>query len=273
MTSLFIQGKQSFSGKEIPVVSGGFGQDKKCMSDKTIAEIHCMREVDVRRRITDNIKRFKENIDYVDLKQGVHEAHTFELLTQLGYIKSAITQAEHIYLLSERGYAKLIKIMDSDLAWEIHDKLIDEYFQLREYKAHGITVSEAKELELKAKAMRAEAMKLNAQTRAFREMKDTVPKEKLSSVAITVFKLKGLESISNQSLGDLLPVVDKTYSATEVGNRLGISSRKVGMIANANNLKTDEYGITVMDKSPYSSKEVSAYRYNEKAIERIKKFI
>lgn len=43
-----------------------------------------------------------------------------------------IGKATNIYLLSERGYAKLIKIMDTDLAWEIHDKLIDEYFTMRE---------------------------------------------------------------------------------------------------------------------------------------------
>ena len=36
--------------------------------------------------------------------------------------------------MSERGYAKLIKIMDTDLALEVHDKLIDEYFQMREEK-------------------------------------------------------------------------------------------------------------------------------------------
>ena len=45
-----------------------------------------------------------------------------------------ISKAEHIYLLSERGYGKLIKIMDTDLAWEIHDQIMDEYFQLREEK-------------------------------------------------------------------------------------------------------------------------------------------
>lgn len=99
-----------------------------------------MREPDVRRRITDNIKRFKESIDFIDIKQrilltdtlGVHETHTLELLQNLGYAKQSITQAEHIYILSERGYAKLIKIMDTDLAWDIHDRLMDEYFQLRE---------------------------------------------------------------------------------------------------------------------------------------------
>lgn len=71
---------------------------------------------EIRRRITDNIKRFVENIDVIDLKQRMGESHTLELLLSLGYAKQSITQAEHIYLLSERGYAKLIKIMDTDLA-------------------------------------------------------------------------------------------------------------------------------------------------------------
>lgn len=127
-----INGTQKFMGNKIPVISGGFGIGKRCMSDKTIADIHGMRNFDVRRRISDSIKRFKENVDYIDLKQRMHEAHTLELLQKLGYAKQSVTQAEHIYLLSERGYAKLIKIMDTDLAWEIHDKLIDEYFELKE---------------------------------------------------------------------------------------------------------------------------------------------
>lgn len=138
---LKVTGKQVFSGKEIPVVLGGFGADKKCMSDKTIAEIHFMREPEIRKAIVRNIARFKENIDFVDLKQRGNEMTTLELLQNLGYAKQSITQADHIYLLSERGYAKLIKIMDSDLAWEIHDKLMDEYFRLREEKIHMETLS------------------------------------------------------------------------------------------------------------------------------------
>lgn len=81
-----------------------------------------MEAKNVRARITDNIKRFRENIDCIDLKRSAYETSTLQLLLDLGYTKSAITQAEHIYLLSERGYAKLIKIMDSDLAWEKKNK-------------------------------------------------------------------------------------------------------------------------------------------------------
>lgn len=133
MNELKFSGKQNFMGKKIPVIYGGFGENQKCITDKAVAEIHEMREADIRRRITDNIKRFKEMIDFIDLKIVVHETHN-NLLSDLGYTIMQISKAEHIYILSERGYAKLIKIMDSDLAWEIHDKLIDEYFQLREEK-------------------------------------------------------------------------------------------------------------------------------------------
>lgn len=129
---ILVTGKQTFMNKEIPIVLGGFGESKKCISDKTIAEIHNVENKHIRERIVQNIKRFVENIDFIDLKQRVGQTDTLELLQNLGYSKQSITQAEHIYILSERGYAKLIKIMDSDLAWEIHDKLIDEYFTMRD---------------------------------------------------------------------------------------------------------------------------------------------
>ena len=127
MEDLIVKGTQDFLGKEIPVIEGGFGEGKRCLTDKTIAEIHSQPAREIRRRINDNIKRFKEGVDFIDLK-GVGESHT---LTSLGYVKQSITQAKNIYLLSERGYAKLVKIMDTDLAWEIHDKLTDEYFAMR----------------------------------------------------------------------------------------------------------------------------------------------
>lgn len=114
---------------EIPNVLGAFGEGKKSLTDKTIGEIHNQPCREIRRRINDNISRFKLGIDYIDLKD-VGESHD-NLLSNL-YSNMEISKADKIYLLSERGYAKLIKIMDSDLAWDIHDKLIDEYFAMRE---------------------------------------------------------------------------------------------------------------------------------------------
>lgn len=115
MNEIRVTGNQNFMGLEIPVVLGGFGADKKCISDITIAAVHEMETRNVRARITDNIKRFKEKIDFIDLKERACEVSTLDFLLSLGYAKQSITQAAHIYMLSERGYAKLIKIMDTDL--------------------------------------------------------------------------------------------------------------------------------------------------------------
>lgn len=122
-----VLGKQEFVGKQIPIIEGGFGEGKRCLTDKVIAEIHNQAPRKVRETINNNIKRFKVDIDLIDIKRVLDT----DTLRNLDYAKQSITQSEHIYLLSERGYAKLIKIMDSDLAWEIHDKLIDEYFTMR----------------------------------------------------------------------------------------------------------------------------------------------
>ena len=64
-----------------------------------------------------------------------------------------------------------------------------------------------------------------------------------------------------------LPLLErKTLSATEIGEILGISSNKVGSIANKNNLKIKEYGEWYQDKSKYSSKQVETFRYYDNVI-------
>lgn len=58
----------------------------------------------------------------------------------------------------------------------------------------------------------------------------------------------------------------KTYSATEIGDQLGISANKVGILANRHGLKTNQYGALFNDKAKYSSKEVQTFRYFENVI-------
>ena len=130
--------------------------------------------------------------------------------------------------------------------------------------------AEYKARELRIREMNAQARLMNAETRRL----TILQKEKgLSQVAVDTLAVKAVERVTGKDLGDFLPQVEKTYSASEVGNALGISAAKVGKIANAYGLKTDEYGITVMDKSRYSSKEVAAFRYNEHGKQKIKEIL
>ena len=75
---------------------------------------------------------------------------------------------------------------------------------------------------------------------------------------------------------DVLPlpkVQEKSYSATDIGKMLGVSKSRIGALANKNNMKCDEYGSWFHDKSPYSGKEVEAFRYNSKAIEKFRSLL
>ena len=121
--------------------------------------------------------------------------------------------------------------------------------------------AEYKARELRIKEMNAQARLINAETRRLVALQ----KEKgLSKVAVDTLAIKAMEEISGKDLGDYLPQTGRLYSASEVGNAFGISAAKVGRIANAYGLKTEEYGVMVLDKSRYSAKEVSSFRYNEK---------
>lgn len=62
-----------------------------------------------KKEVKQNIKRFKEGVDFIDLKDVGESHNNLGLLQSLGYSKMQVSKAEHIYLLSERGYAKLIK--------------------------------------------------------------------------------------------------------------------------------------------------------------------
>ncbi|WP_052430924.1 ORF6N domain-containing protein [Robinsoniella peoriensis] len=228
MNELMINGSQKFMGNKIPVISGGFGIGKRCMSDKTIADIHGMQAKHVRARITDNLKRFKENVDFIDLKQRDCETGTLELLQNIGYAKQSVTQAEHIYLLSERGYAKLIKIMDTDLAWEIHDKLIDEYFELKEDSINRQQLSPQMQLmNMLVESMSKNELEQKRQAEKLVQLDDKVTSIKEVVALNPTQWRKDSSSIINKIAKDLggyehiKPIRDEIYRLLE--HRMGVA--------------------------------------------------
>lgn len=126
MESIIIEGNQNFMGKEIPIISGGFGIGCKVISTPQIAIIHNRELKDVNKGIKRLIERnrFKISVDYLDIKGDCEVP-----LSEFGWNGRNIANA---FILSERGYSKLIKYMDDDKSWDIHDRLIDEYFAMRE---------------------------------------------------------------------------------------------------------------------------------------------
>lgn len=67
---------------------------------------------------------------------------------------------------------------------------------------------------------------------------------------------------------------EPVYTAGEVGQMLGgVSGYLVGRTANLHGLKTPEYGAQVWDKSPHSAKQVQAWRYNAKAVAKLREIL
>ena len=127
MNELKILGTEKIGSFEFTGIEGGFGEDKKAMLVKDIAEIHNRPVFKVNELINRNRKRFKDEIDVIDLKEN-----NFAIfLKDSGFTQNQINASNNIYLLSERGYAKLLKILEDDKAWEIYDQLVDNYFNMR----------------------------------------------------------------------------------------------------------------------------------------------
>lgn len=128
MHELKILGTEKVGNFKFTGIEGGFGENKKAMLVRDIAVIHNLETRTVNQTINRNIKRFKTGIDILDLKQITHS----DVFSEYGFTKAQWGNANNIYLLSERGYAKLLKILEDDKAWEIYDELVDNYFNMRQ---------------------------------------------------------------------------------------------------------------------------------------------
>lgn len=124
---LRVLGEETIENIKFTGIEGGFGENKKAILVKDIAKIHKQPLKEINRRINDNRKRFKDNVDVIDFLSGSVPLRKFA--QENGLIGS--NRTKHVYLLSERGYAKLLKILDDDKAWEVYDILVDQYFNMR----------------------------------------------------------------------------------------------------------------------------------------------
>lgn len=129
-------------------------------------------------------------------------------------------------------------------------------------------------IEIKKK--NAEARLRNSKVREAKFLLEAVDKYKnvLAEQSVELLTINALEVINGKNTLQKPELPEtKYYSATEIAEELGISANKVGKIANANNLKNDEYGKTILSKSLYSARQCPTFIYNEKGKQKIKELI
>lgn len=118
------------------------------------------------------------------------------------------------------------------------------------------------------------------------QLKAQALEKNIASARELMLMLPRLDPMSHQTLAaslinplvgyDAIPlpeVAEHYHTAGEVGQMLGVSAQRIGRIANANNLKTDQYGKFFLDKSRHSNKQVEAFRYNSEGIKALRHLV
>lgn len=261
MEALKVLGTEKIGKIEFTGIEGGFGESKKAMLATDVAMVQQKELRQINQAINMNRRRFKDGIDIIDLLNPSDGFREFAKENKL--IGSNRTQ--HVYLLSERGYAKLLKIMDDDKAWDIYDQLVDNYFNMR------VAIKENKP-SLVAQE-RLAVMKDNAATRkAAMLYKIAMKTESNSSKQLLL--AQAAKAITGEMIVPIMK--QKEYSASDIAKKLGTTATMVGRIANKLGLKAEQpgqnkYGRWANSKSQYSNKEVAQWLYTNAGYKAIEK--
>lgn len=122
---------------EIKDIEGGFGEGKKCLLVKDIAMLHKREVREINEVINRNFNDFVYGEDILDLLGiGMSDTSLIELGFTIQAIRSyrglkAQGKQTGIYILSERGYALLLKFLNDPQAKARYKYLLTNYFDMR----------------------------------------------------------------------------------------------------------------------------------------------
>ena len=143
---------------------------------------------------------------------------------------------------------------------------------LRSGEVTAIKTDKLTEMKAEAALNRAYAMRMNAENRRIKMLLEHPHLKDLSPIAQQTFVAKAVEEATGKDMGAFLPECGVLKQAGEIAAELtkefgvNVTAAMLGKLANQHNLKTEEYGIMAMDKSPYSKKEIPSFRYNPKGV-------
>lgn len=240
-----------------------FGQDEMNIYTNEYNDVFMTRE------------QIGQALGYKNPRQAISDIHNRnkERLDRFSGVSKLRTPQgiQETYIYNEQGIYEIIRRSNQPIADNFYDWVYDLLSKLRKGE-YQVVQPQSEQDKLKMQQQRAEAMLLNARTRQAKLILDMQKNNTLSPVAVELLGVNALEVLTDSDT-NYRPQVEKTYTATEIAKELGVTANKVGRVANANNLKTEKYGIKVLDKSKYSDKQVASFRYNEKGKQKLKELI
>lgn len=216
---------------------------QRVVTFKDIDIVHQRPEGTARRNFNENKHRFIEEVDYF-IRNSYEAKEEYK-----------ITAPNGLVLITESGYLMLVKSFTDDLAWEVQRQLVNSYFRAKSVKS--LPVDKQKEIEARYN---------NSLARRANVLLKIANSPEINPRYRQILQAQASAIVAGKPLLPLPELEQKTYSAEEIGEMLGISANAVGRLAKKHNLKTEQYGKWYHDKSRYSAKEVETFRYYENVI-------
>ena len=199
-----------------------------------------------------------------------YEGRTGQLLStideseKLMHTIYASGQNREMWFLTEDGLYEVLMQSRKPIAKQFKAEVKKILKSLRTGKTKLVPMSEYQRLQMETRAENIRIRKAKFWDSLARQYDGTY-KEVLHAYAT--------KELSGEFVLPLPQISEKTYSATEIGERIGVSANKIGILANKNNLKVGKYGAWYNDKSRHSNKEVPVFRYFENVVPVLEKLL
>lgn len=218
-----------------------------------------------------------EALEYADPQKAIdkiHERNKSRLDKFSVTVKMGATDGKqyNTTLYSAKGVYEICRWSNQEKANDFYDFVYDILEALRTKKQTLVETDELKRLKTMTYAKSVDIRLKKADTERAKMLMEAAEKFKsrLAPESIQVMISKATELMTGEKIISLPVLSEKHYTATEIANEIGITANMVGRISEANNLKTENNGKWVLDKSRSSNKIVSSFIYNEKGRLQIK---
>lgn len=232
MKDLKVIGKEQVAGYEFTGIEGGFGDGTRGVLVRDIADIHGTTVKRINELIKKNIMRFKNGVDIVNLKDN-----SVVVLNDLEFTQNAINRYKYIYLLSERGYSKLLKILEDDTAWDIYDKLVDGYFNMRKHIKQQTPMTDLEKIALLAKGTTQLSERIEKVDDKLNDLIDNQPLNATDYGSLNrlvnhrVYAYASIHHIPKSQVGPLFKDLgNQIKQVAGVGNRSRVKSKDYDMV-------------------------------------------
>lgn len=119
-------------GREFTRLIGGFGDDKPIFTIWQVADLLNNRTDKLFDNFNRNINKFKDGLDYIDLKKKVDNPKKGnEINLKDFYHINRLNKTKQWIIFSQSGLLKMLKISNTKESWDIYEDFIEDYFKTK----------------------------------------------------------------------------------------------------------------------------------------------